>query len=225
MTAKNKTAIQAEIDSLITTNGTFDVSASDVRKVLETAKDSNLNTQETSNQTIASKLNSATINSDQMRMGIIDYNDAATATTPISVTGGGGYTDITNDGLGGSTNKTYRASGVSELWDVSTNLFDWSDLSLGDTVLIRLDVKVTTTSANQTVDTKLLLGVGGSPYSLMHSEKQFKTAGAHEIDKFAFMVYMGNTNTLNNGAKFQIQSDGNCTVEVRGFAIEHHLRG
>ena len=37
--------------------------------------------------------------------GFFDYNDLATATTPISVTGGAGFTYLTNDALGTFTNK------------------------------------------------------------------------------------------------------------------------
>lgn len=224
MTAKNRADIQTEIDSLLPNNTTQDISPEDVRTVHETSKDSNLNLLETTNQDVASTINGATITSETVRMGLMDYNDLATATTPIAVTGGAGFVDLTNDGLGAFTNKTYKVSGVGELWDASTNLFDWSDLSLGDQVNIRLDAEVVTTSPNQTVTFQLLVGVGGSPYTLLYSESNFKNTGSHEINRFS-MIYMGDANTLNNSAKFQVSSDANCTVEVRGWALQHFLRG
>lgn len=223
MTAKNRADIQTEIDSLLANNTTGDISPTDVRTVHETAKDSNLNLLETGNQTVASKINNATLNADQARMGIMDYNDLATATTPISVPGTSTFVDITNDGAGDNTNKAYKAAGVTDLWDVGTNLFDWTDLSLGDQVNIRLDLAVTTTSPNQVVIVQLLVAVGGAPYSLLYSENNFKNTGVHEINRFS-MVYMGDTNTLNNGAKFQIKSDAAATVVVRGWALQHFLR-
>jgi hypothetical protein len=224
MAAKNRADIQTEIDSLLPDNTTGDISPQDVRTVHETSKDSNLNLLEAGNQTVAGKINNATITAETVRMGLMDYNDLATATTPISVTGGAGFVDLTNDGLGPFTNKTYKVAGVGELWDVATNLFDWSDLSLGDQVNIRFDAEVVTTSPNQTVTIQLLVAVGGSPYTLLYSESNFKNSGPHEINRFS-MVYMGDANTLNNGAKFQISSDANCTIEVRGWALQHFLRG
>jgi hypothetical protein len=224
MTAKNRTDIQSEIDSLLADNTTADISAEDLRTTLETAKDSSLNLLETSNQTVASKVNGATISAETVRMGVIDYNDLATATTPISVTGGAGFVDLTNDGLGSSTNKTYKVTGVGELWGTGTDLFDWSDLSLGDQVNIRVDLNITTTAANQVVTIQLLLGVGGSSYALVFGEEQYKTAGEHPFLRFS-SVYMGNTNTLNNGAKFQVSSPDNCDIEVVGWSLQHFLRG
>jgi hypothetical protein len=223
MAAKNRADIQTEIDSLLANNATGDISPQDVRTIHETAKDSNLNLVETTNQNVASKINNATINADQCRMGLLDYNDLATATTPIVIPNTGAFVDMTNDGLGAFTNKTYAASGVTDLWDTGTNLFDWSELSLGDQVNIRLDIEVTTTSPNQLVTVQLQLAVGGSPYTLPYSENVFKNAGVHEINRFS-MVYMGDANTLNNGGKFQVSSDGNATCIVRGWALQHFLR-
>jgi hypothetical protein len=223
MTAKNRADIQTEIDALLANNTTGDISPTDVRTVHETSKDSNLNLTETVNQTVASKINGATITSETVRMGMMDYNDLATATTPISIPGTSTFIDITNDGAGVNTNKLFKVVGVGELWNTGTNLFDWTDLVLGDQVNIRLDLEVTTTSPNQLVITQLLVAVGGAPYTLSYAENVFKNTGAHEVNRFS-MLYMGDTNTLNNGAKFQVSSDGTATVIVRGWALQHFLR-
>ena len=100
MTAKNKADIQSEINTLLADNTTGDISELDVRTTLETAKDSYINALETANQTLTSKLNSATITAETTRSGFMTYGDSATQTTPISVTGGAAYAAIPNDGLG-----------------------------------------------------------------------------------------------------------------------------
>lgn len=224
MAAKNRVDIQTEIDSLLPDNTTGDISPQDVRTVHETAKDSNLNLLETANQTVASKINNCTVSSDQARIGIMDYNDSATAGTPIAIPGTSTFTDIPNDGLGAFTNKTYKVSGVSELWDAGTGLFDWTDLSLGDQVNIRFDATVTTTTANQNVVVQLLMAVGsGGSYGILFIDTTFKSAGTYPLNRFN-MVYMGDTTTLNNGAKFQIKSDASATIVVNGWAIQHFLR-
>jgi len=57
MTAKNRTDIQSEIDSLLADNVTGDISPSDVRIVHGTSKDSNLNLLESTTQTVAGLTN------------------------------------------------------------------------------------------------------------------------------------------------------------------------
>lgn len=224
MTAKNRADIQTEIDSLLANNTTGDISPTDVRTVHETSKDSNLNVLETANQTVVSKINSATLTDETVRMGMQDYNDLATATTPIAVPGTSTFIDITNDGIGPATNKIFKVTGVGELWDTTAQLFDWTSLKLGDQVNVRLDLEVTTSSPNQTVVVQMLVAVGGSTYTLAYSENNFKDTGPHEINRMS-LIYMGDTNTLDNGAKFQIASDASADVEVRGWALQHFVRG
>jgi hypothetical protein len=157
--------------------------------------------------------------------GLFDYNDLATSTTPISVTGGTGFVTITNDGLGSFTNKTYKPFGFSDIWNTSTNQFDWSDLSLGDMVDIRIDLEVTTTSPNQEVEVDLFLAFGDvSEYSIPFFKGSFKNADTHDINRFNG-IYMGDSTTLSNPAEFMIASDDDCTVLVRGWYVKVIKRG
>ena len=149
--------------------------------------------------------------------GIMDYNDVATTGTPIVVTGGAAAVVLTNDGAGAFTNKTYKPVGVTDVWDSINDVFDWSDLKLGDMVDIRLDVDLTTTSVNTEVKIDLELGTGGFAYNIpWAAETNYKTTGTHKINIYNG-VYMGDTNTLNNGAAFKISADKNCTVVVNGW--------
>lgn len=149
-------------------------------------------------------------------IGFLDYNDLDTAATPIVVAGGAAYVDLTNDGAGAFTNKTYTPQGVADVWDASTGRFDWSDLQLGDMVDIRLDIEVTTSGANQDFDVVLELGAGGSTYDVPFERQSVKSAGAIPVNRYNG-VYLGDSNTLDNGAKFKIKSDAAATVIVRGW--------
>lgn len=149
--------------------------------------------------------------------GWFDYNDLATQTTPINVVGGVDSI-LSNDGLGPFTNKTYPPVGVADLWDSSTTMFDFSGLSLGDTVDIRLDVEITTSVANQEVEVVLEMAVGGSVYEIPFTYNQFKSSGVYSINRFTG-IYMGDTNTLNNGARFLVRSPSACTVKVNGWYV------
>lgn len=160
-----------------------------------------------------------------VRTGIYDYNDAVTATTPISIAVADTWYDITNDGAGAFTNKTYAFPDIADIWNTSTNQFDFSSLALGDTVDIRLDVEVTTNGANQDVDIDLVLAVGQAgeyriPFIV---EQAFKTAGTRQIIRFNG-IYMGDANTRDNPAKFQIRSDGTGSVKVNGWYVRVNRR-
>lgn len=147
-------------------------------------------------------------------IGYADYNDLATHTTPISVAGNSVFVDITNDGLGTYTNINLP-SGVTKVWDTTLNEFDWTELSIGDMIDIRLDLTVTTTAPSQQVIIVLELG-GAYPYEILFTENTFKTAGVHNINRFNG-IYIGNADTLSGGGKFKIKSDGTLSVVVNGW--------
>jgi len=161
---------------------------------------------------------------DNIRGGVIDYNDLATTTTPISVSSGLVDVDITNDGLGSFTNKAYAPVGVTDIWDSTTNLFDFSQLAVGDMVDIRLDLTVTTTSPNQLVEIDLVLGVGGFQYSIPFSRNSYKNASAQNVNRYNG-IYMGDLNTLNNPAKFVVRSDSPALIVVNGWYCKILKRG
>lgn len=157
--------------------------------------------------------------SGSVSQGIYDYNDLATSTTQIPLTLANTQYEMTNDGAGPFTNKSYALAGIADLWDTATNRFDFSGLSLGDTVDIRFDFEITTVSANTAIDFVVELGVGASPYQLtfVPSSSDFKNAGTYKIVKW-FSIYMGDTNTLDNPGRVLARSDNTgTTVKVNGW--------
>ena len=149
--------------------------------------------------------------------GFFDYNDSLTATTPISVIGGGGFVYLTNNEKGAFTNKLYPPNGITKVWNPSINSFDFTELPLGSKLDYRLDIEITTTSPNQDIEVEIELAIGGSTYSLGVAERQYKTVKTHKLNVENY-VYMGDLNTRDNPAKFKIQSDANATVKVNGWA-------
>lgn len=162
---------------------------------------------------------------DNFSGGWADYNDNATSGTPLTVTGGGAAVVLTNDTLGTYTNTSNLPDGVDRLWDSSTNNFDWSDLKVGDMVDIRLDITVITSSSNTGIDVLLHLGTGGGAYNIPFiQEHNFKSSGTHQVTRFN-SIYMGDSNTLDNGGQFKITSDANCTVTVNGWYVRCIRKG
>lgn len=162
---------------------------------------------------------------DNFAGGIFDYNDAATAITPLNVVGGNGPLLLTNDGAGPFTNTSYLPSGVTNVWNVVTDKFDWTELVLGDMIDIRIDVDVITSSVNTEIKIDLHLAIGGFEYTIPWIlETNFKTTGTHKLNRYNG-VYMGDTNTLDNPADFRISSDKDCTIVVNGWYVKVIKRG
>lgn len=159
---------------------------------------------------------------DKCRMGFADINDTATQTTPISYVGGSGWINLTNDGLG-SFSQNQLPEGVTSLF--SANQFDFTELSLYDTLDIRLDLSIVTSDPNQVVECRLTLAYGTpGAYSIPFVANQYKTAGSHSINRYNG-IYMGNADTLNNPGVFQIQSDGDVDITVNGWYVRAIVRG
>lgn len=158
-------------------------------------------------------------------MGFWDYNDTATASSPIALTVAGTEYQLTNNGLGTNTLKTYRLPGVTDIFNASTGYFQFAGLQLGDVVTIRMDIEVTTASANTVVDCALELGVGGSPYKLFFDQRYFKSAGTHKV-VVSIPFYIGNSNTLANLGRILLKSDTvGATVKVNGWFVEAITNG
>ena len=160
---------------------------------------------------------------DNCRIGFLDYNDLATATTALVLTGGGEVA-LTNDELGAQTLKTYKPTDVTDVWNEATGKFTFTDLKLGDMIDIRLDISVITTAVNQEVDVELELGQGGVSYRIPFAHSGFKAAGTYSVNVFNG-IYMGDANTLNNGGQFIVSSADNATIVVNGWYCKILIRG
>ena len=158
---------------------------------------------------------------DSCRIGFADYNDSGVSTNLVA----GVPLTLTNDEAGSFTNKTYLPTGVTDVWDTGTGLFDWSELKLGDMVDIRIDLFLTTTSVNTSVNVDLNLGTGAGSYVIPFvTDNDYKAAGSHEIIVYNG-IYMGDANTLDNGGYFTMTSDKNASIIVNGWYCKILIRG
>ena len=173
-----------------------------------------------------SEIDGVEFNAEKVKQGVMgnytggfyDYSDAGTSITPISVVGGIDAL-VTNDGQGAFTITKYGIDGI-DVYNEVTNSFDFSGLSLGDIVRIRIDLLVTTTSNNQEVGVYLKLGEIGGQYKLYWaSNSQYKNQSTYQISDFS-SLHIGNDATKNNPAQFFVETDNNASVVVNGWFIE-----
>ena len=166
-----------------------------------------------------------TASPDGFSGGWADYEDVATTGSPISVTASPAV--LTNDGLGTDTNTSYLpigGNGITQLWDTSSNGFDFSDLEVGDMVDIRMDITMIIASNNTAVDVDLFMGSGGSVVVPFISQQNFKSTGSFEVIRY-MGIYIGSEDVRDNLAQLKISADNNCTCTVHGWYIKAIRRG
>ena len=150
-------------------------------------------------------------------VGYFDYNDVATQTTPLTYTSGVEL-QLTNDTLGTLTDRTQAPYNVSNTWDETTNTFDFSELSIGDTLDLRIDLTLTTAGANAIVKCFLRIGEGtASEYDVFIGSEYFKTAASNDNVKLGLEFYIGSENVRTVPAKLILISDTNGSVKVNGW--------
>lgn len=161
--------------------------------------------------------------SDIPIIGNFDVEDVATKTTPVAIPGTGVYQQLTNDGLGAQTSALYAPDAITELWDVVNDEFDFSQLSLGDQVFIRSEVKVEILSVNTDIHMKLAAGIGVTPFDIHWAAGSFKNTGIFTLSRMSFLT-MGTTTALTGKAEFQFAADKACNVEVTGWNYIVNMR-
>jgi len=167
----------------------------------------------------------ATASPDGFSGGWADYEDVATTGTPINVTATPAV--LTNDGTGVNTNTSYLpigGNGITQLWNTSSNGFDFSELEIGDMVDIRMHISVIIASTNTVVDVNLHMGSGGSVVVPFISDQNYKATGTFEVIRY-MGVYVGSTDVRDTLAQLKIEADKNCTCIVHGWYIKAIRRG
>ncbi len=167
----------------------------------------------------------ASSSGDAFSGGWADYADVATTGSPIAVTAVPAV--LTNDGLGVDTNTAYLpigGNGITQLWNTSSNGFDFSDLNVGDMLEIRMDIDVIIASNNTAVDVNLHMGSGGTVIVPFISQQNFKTTGTFEVIRY-MGLYIGSEDIRDTLAQLKISADNNCTCIVNGWYIKATRRG
>jgi len=167
----------------------------------------------------------STASPDGFSGGWADYADVATKGTPIAVSAVPAV--LTNDGLGVDTKTAYLptgGNGITQLWNTSSNGFDFSDLNVGDMVDIRMHISVIIASVNTVVDVNLVMGSGGSIVVPFISDQNYKATGTFEVVRY-MGIYIGSTDVRDTLAQLKIEADKACTCTVHGWYIKAIRRG
>jgi hypothetical protein len=161
---------------------------------------------------------------DLFNGGFVDYNHSVTALTSLSQ--GTSPKVLVNDTLGTHTNRNYLPTGITDIWNTTTNRFDFSQLKLGDMLDIRLDLDIDTSLLNTNIKIDLHLAEGTAEEYVLPFlvETNYVAAKIYKINKYTG-IYMGNEETLNSPSSLKISSDGACDFKVNGWYCKIIKRG
>ena len=150
-------------------------------------------------------------------IGYFQYDDLATETTPISITADT-ETKLTNDTLGVFTNLSQAPYSVGNVWNASINSFDFSEMTIGDTIDLRVDLLLTTSTTNTNYKVILRVGEGSiAEYDLMVFSGDLKSATAdfQAVGEVGFSLDYAEH--LANPASLYIICDEDASVQVNGW--------
>lgn len=166
----------------------------------------------------ANKINQMTQELYAPSFGLYDYNHSGASQ---SITANN-WTQILNDGNGSDTNLTYALPNKTPYNTANSNL-DFSDLLLGDSVDIRFDGIITTNTANQTVDVRLILDENGINYPLEFIRNTYKNTGTYPLFG-SIRVDILNDEIFNGINKIEINTDATAVLVLKGWNIKVNKR-
>lgn len=151
-----------------------------------------------------------------------DYNDLATASTPISLLADT-LTAITNDAAGPNTYLEAGEPTLGDVWNTDDQSFDFSQFLDNSMVDIRLDLSITTSSPNQNVNVDLHVGDGtASEFTIPFITSTFRDAGAHRLIRFNTIYLRDEIKSLPT--RFKITTDDPATLKVEGWLVRTFIK-
>ena len=143
-------------------------------------------------------------------IGFANYEDTGTTATPITLTNNV-WTDLTNNGLGGQTLKTFLPAGVTDFLDVSTGYFDFTELTDGSEAFTRTSFSVNPNLNNALLEFRITAGTGGGSFDFTTSLGRLDDgSGKYYPQVLERSFFMNGSNALDNPWKLQarLSTDG-----------------
>jgi hypothetical protein len=156
----------------------------------------------------------------QTRTGFADYDDNATVTAPLALTANV-WRKMTNDALGANTRTSTLPSGITTLWNTSTNQFTFTQVPVNSMLEGRFDFIVTTNANNLTLDLSAWVGIGSpSEYEFpLLTSTFFPTSGTYKLTAHGSM-YINSNDVKNFPTEIRIKLSGAGSVVVNGWYIK-----
>lgn len=158
---------------------------------------------------------------EDINIGVYYYNDNQGFQSYLADT----FITLSNNGEGSDTYKD-PLTGIPDIYNISTDRFDFSGLSINDIVDLRIDLDINTTTASETVDCDIVLGEGqAGEYSIpLISSKYYKNSGNFKISVNQEIDIKNNT-AKDNPAFIRLKGSASSRLTVIGFYAKVIKRG
>ena len=152
--------------------------------------------------------------------GSANYEDTSTSGEEALIPAT--FTDMPNDGLGALTNISFLPTGITTLMDNLTGYIDVSQLSLGDSILVRPNFIVTPVLNNLTLTIRYVLGTGLNQYTIDRYYPKLDMGGAipYTYSLLSDLIPIYDNNTRNNPIKIQIRLSNSGVFVNLGCLIQ-----
>jgi hypothetical protein len=147
-------------------------------------------------------------------------NDTATnpAAGGTKITHGAGSTTtfLTNNALGTRT-QSFNPNSKDDLWNSSTNKFDFSSLKINDIIDFRIDLVIDHAAAQELNLVFDLAEGSAAPYTLNITHDYYKTAANSVTVTAQFNLPMISQDTVDNPARIRFTSIAAASIIVEGW--------
>ncbi|ANO58047.1 hypothetical protein [Shewanella phage SFCi1] len=114
----------------------------------------------------------------------------------------------------------YLPLGVSSIWDSANSQFDFSQLSVGDMVDIRVDGTLTNSGFNESFNLNMVAAIGSAgEFTLPFASGNRLFAGTSDVSRYNG-VYIGSQDMIDNPAELRIVT----TDAASGFLIDIYVK-
>jgi hypothetical protein len=103
------------------------------------------------------------------------------------------------------------------IWDADSDEFNFQQLSVGDTVDLRIHLKTTTTTANQKYHIDMKFAFDSPDEFENRIFSQYVKNASEDEQSFVTTLYIGSESVRTYPARLYITSDDDATVEVVGW--------
>lgn len=129
-------------------------------------------------------------------------------------------TKLTMDATTGGIQDEYLPLGVSDVWNSTTSQFDFSKLSLGDMVDIRVDGSLTNSGVNESFALNFIGAKGSaSEYTLPFASGNRLFSGTSIVSRYNG-VFIGSTDMINFPSEMEIVT----TDAATGFLVDIYVK-
>ena len=125
---------------------------------------------------------------------------------------------LTNDAAGAGTYKNWKNPDITDVWNSTTNRFDFTQLDVGDLVEIRIDVEMSAAGPGREIAMELGIALGTS------SEKAIGFGRAETVHtsftdlSFYRTIFIGSADTRTNPAEIRVRvGSSDITFRVEGI--------